>query len=155
MNQLQTGAFIAAKRKEKNMTQADLAEKLNVSNKTVSKWETGKCMPDYAVIQNLCSVLGITVSELMDGEEADKNSVRVYDEEQILDLIRRTQNLENQRNSMVGVILTVLGIALLALSFTIGGSNFRDFISGMFLGMSIVIMIVGLVVAARGMAKQK
>ena len=50
MNQLTTGKFIAHKRKEKNFTQEQLAEKLGVSNKTVSKWETGKCMPDYSVV---------------------------------------------------------------------------------------------------------
>ena len=72
------------KRREKNMTQAELAEKIGVSNKTISKWENGKCMPDYAVIQSLCEELGITVSELMDGEDASKDSLRTYDEEQML-----------------------------------------------------------------------
>lgn len=68
MNQLITGQYIARKRKEKNMTQAQLAEKLGVSNKAVSKWETGKCMPDYSVVEALCGELEITVAELMDGE---------------------------------------------------------------------------------------
>lgn len=54
MNQLVTGKFISLKRKEKNLTQAQLAEKLGVSNKTVSKWETGKCMPDYSIVKCLC-----------------------------------------------------------------------------------------------------
>ena len=51
MNQQATGKFIAQKRKEKSLTQEQLAEKLGVSNKTVSKWETGKCMPDYSVVK--------------------------------------------------------------------------------------------------------
>lgn len=51
MNQLVTGKFIALKRKQKNLTQEQLAEKLGVSNKTISKWETGKCMPDYSIIK--------------------------------------------------------------------------------------------------------
>ena len=105
MNQMEIGSFIAKKRKEKNYTQAILAEKLRVSNKTISKWETGKSMPDYAVIQNLCSELDISLSELMDAEENESNSIRPYDEEQILELIRRTQNLENQRTSLYGAIL--------------------------------------------------
>lgn len=54
MNQLATGKFISQKRKEKNMTQEQLAEKIGVSNKTISKWETGKCMPDYSVVKSLC-----------------------------------------------------------------------------------------------------
>lgn len=51
MNQLTTGKFISKKRKEKNLTQEQLAEKLGVSNKTISKWETGKCMPDYGFVK--------------------------------------------------------------------------------------------------------
>ena len=68
MNQIATGKFISRKRKEKNLTQEQLAEKLGVSNKTISKWETGKCMPDYSVVKTLCEELEITVAELMDGE---------------------------------------------------------------------------------------
>ena len=64
MNQLTIGKFIALKRKEKNLTQEQLAETLGVSNKTVSKWECGKCMPDYGIVKPLCQELGITVSEL-------------------------------------------------------------------------------------------
>ena len=60
------------KRKEQSLTQEQLAERLGVSNKTVSKWETGKCMPDYAVVKNLCGELKVSVSELMDGEEAEE-----------------------------------------------------------------------------------
>ena len=66
MNQKNIGKFIAQKRKEKNLTQEQLAEKLSVSNKTISKWETGKCMPDYSIVEQLCEELGITLSELMD-----------------------------------------------------------------------------------------
>ena len=89
MNQIDTGKFIASCRKEKGLTQAQLAEKLNITDRAVSKWETGKCMPDYAVVKNLCEELNVSVSELMDGEETDDKSIRMYDEEQILDLLRR------------------------------------------------------------------
>lgn len=106
------GRFITKKRKEQNLTQEQLAERLGVSNKTISKWETGKCMPDYAVVKNLCEELNVSVSELMDGEETDDKSIRMYDEEQILDLLRRTQELEKQKVMLTGVILIVMGIAL-------------------------------------------
>ena len=94
MDQLATGKFILRKRKEKNLTQEQLAEKLGVSNKTISKWETGKCMPDYSIVRSLCAELEITVVELMDGEETEEKSVRTYDDVQIMDLLRRTQELE-------------------------------------------------------------
>lgn len=148
MNQLVTGQYIAQKRKEKNLTQAQLAEKLCISNKTVSKWENGKCMPDYSIVENLCKELEITVSELMDGENTDKDSIRVYDDNQIMDLLRRTQELETQKNTLFGVIIIVMGMAMLALSEVIGGSNVRDFISGTFLGMSIGVMLIGIFITA-------
>ena len=149
MNQQATGKFIAQKRKEKNLTQEQLAEKLGVSNKTISKWETGKCMPDYSVIKNLCDELEITVAELMDGECSEEKSVRVYDDEQIVDLLKRTQELEKQKNLLYGVILIVMGIALQSLSHTLGGSNVKDFFSGLLLGISIIEMLVGVYVVGK------
>lgn len=151
MNQLVTGKFIAQKRKEKNLTQEQLAEKLGVSNKTISKWETGKCMPDYAIVKSLCEELEITVAELMDGEVNEEKSVRTYDEDQIVDLLRRTQELEKQKNMLLGIMLIVMGIALLALSYNFGGSSFKDFISGLLMGLSIGEMLVGIYVVARSM----
>lgn len=149
MNQQATGKFIAQKRKEKNLTQEQLAEKLGVSNKTISKWETGKCMPDYSVVKSLCEELGITVAELMDGECAGERSVRGYDDEQIMDLLKRTQDLEKQKNLLYGVILIVMGIALQALSHTLGGSGVKDFFSGLLLGISIGEMLAGVYVVGK------
>ena len=150
MDQIAIGRFIAKKRKEQNLTQEQLAERLGISNKTVSKWETGKCMPDYSIIEPLCAALKISVSELMDGEEAGDKSVRAYDDEQILDLLRRTQELEKQKVMMSGVILIVMGIALQALSHTLGGSDVQDFFAGVLLGLSVVEMLAGIWVVAKG-----
>lgn len=144
MNQVAIGKFISKKRKEKNLTQEQLAEKLGVSNKTVSKWETGKCMPDYSVVKSLCDELEITVAELMDGEDADAKSVRTYDDEQIMGLLKRTQELEKQKNLLYGILLIVMGIALSALSNTLGGSNVKDFFSGLLLGLSVGEMLAGI-----------
>lgn len=152
MNQLTTGKFISQKRKEKNLTQEQLAERLGVSNKTISKWETGKCMPDYAVVKSLCDELEITIAELMDGEETEEKSVRAYNEEQVMDLLKRTQELEKQKNLLYGILLVVMGIALQALSHTLGGSDVKDFFSGLLLGLSIVEMLVGIHVVGRSMA---
>ena len=154
MKQIAIGNFIEKKRKEQNLTQAQLAEKLGVSNKTVSKWENGKCMPDYGVIQPLCTELGVTVSELMDGEEQAPDSIRAYDDEQILDLLKRTQALESQRETLVGILLIVMGMALGAMSFTLGGSDVKDFFSGLMMGLSCATMLVGVFVAVRSIAKR-
>ena len=154
MNQQFTGKFIAHKRKEKNLTQEQLAEKLGVSNKTVSKWETGKCMPDYSVVKTLCDELEITVAELMDGEASDEKSVLTYNEEQIVDLLKRTQNLEKQKNLLYGILLIMMGIALQALSHTLGGSNVKDFFFGLLLGISIAEMVAGVYVVGKIMANR-
>ncbi len=154
MNQVAIGNFIGKKRKELNLTQAQLAEKLGVSNKTVSKWENGKCMPDYGIIQPLCAELGISISELMDGEEQPQDSIRAYDDSQILDLIKRTQALESQRTTLGGVILIVLGIAICALSFSFGGSDVKDFVSGVMLGISCGAMLAGVYIVGSSLAKR-
>lgn len=150
MDQIAIGNFISKKRKEQNLTQEQLAERLGVPNKTISKWETAKCMPDYAIVKKLCEELKVTISELMDGAENDEKSVRVYDEEQILDLLRRTQELEKQKIILTGVILIVMGIALQALSHTLSGSNIKDFFAGVLMGLSIVEMLAGVYVVVMG-----
>ena len=149
MNQTAIGGYIARKRKEQNLTQEQLAEKIGVSNKTISKWENGKCMPDYSIIEQLCKELSVTLSELMDGEDAAEDSVRVYDDEQILDLLRRTQELERQKDILCGFVLIVLGIACSALSSTTGGTDVQDFASGILMGLSVVEILAGIVVAGK------
>lgn len=75
MNQTAIGEFIAKCRKEKKLTQAQLAEKLNITDRAVSKWETGKSMPDSSIMLELCDILGITVNELLSGEKIDMVSL--------------------------------------------------------------------------------
>ena len=151
MNQTAIGRYIARKRKEQNLTQEQLAERLGVSNKTISKWENGKCMPDYSIIHQLCDALHVTLPELMDGEDAAESSVRTYDDAQILDLLRRTQELERQKGILYGVALITLGIASSAMSGTVGGTDVRDFISGILMGLSIAEMLAGVWVVGKQM----
>ena len=151
MDQKKTGEIIRDLRMAKKLTQAQLAEKLGVSNKAVSKWETGKCMPDYSVVEALCGELEITVAELMDGENAADGSIRAYDDAQIVELLRRTQELERQKNIIYGVLLIVMGIALQAVSHTIGGTDVKDFVSGVILGISIAVMLIGIYCTGRSL----
>ena len=115
-----------------------------MSNQTISKWENGKCMPDYSIIQTLCDALGVTLPELMDGEDAADSSVRVYDDAQILDLLRRTQELERQNGILYGLVLIVLGIACGAISKTTGGTDVQDFVSGVLMGLSVAEILAGI-----------
>lgn len=154
MNQTTIGSYITKKRREKNLTQEQLAEKLGVSNKTISKWENGKCMPDYSIIEQLCKELSVTLSELMDGEDATEDSMRVYDDEQILDLLRRMQELERQKNILYGIILIVLGIACNAMAGTVSGSEVQEFIFGLLTGLSVAEILAGIVVVGKSVLKR-
>lgn len=142
MNQIIIGKFIAQKRKEKNLTQEQLAEKIGVSNKTISKWETGKCMPDYSIIEILCQELNITLAELMNGEE-DEKSIHTYDNEQIIEMIKEMQNLKNIKTLISGFFLIIMGGVMFVLSQIFGGTNVQDFLSGFLLGISIPNMLIG------------
>ena len=138
MNQKQIGRYIAEKRRIKNLTQAQLAEQLGISDKTVSKWECGRSMPDYALIQPLCETLDISVSELIEGKEASLH------ERQLMELLRRTQELERQNGILHGVIMLIFGIALQALAPHFVGSPMQDLLSGIILGLSVGILLLGI-----------
>lgn len=81
MNQEKIGRFIAENRKAKKLTQEGLAEKLGISNKSISKWENGNCLPDSSLYQPLCKILDISINELFAGEklnDADKKEANEY-----------------------------------------------------------------------------
>ena len=92
MDSIKTGQFIAQIRKEKEMTQRQLAEELFISDKTVSKWETGKGMPEVSLMLPLCEVLGISVNELLCGERLSEENYKERAEENIVNLISEKQN---------------------------------------------------------------
>ena len=145
MDQHHIGNFIGTKRREKNLTQEQLAERLGVSNKTVSKWENGKCMPDYSVIELLCKELEITLAELLDGEEKEPNSIRVYDEVQVKALLGKIQKMEKNYKYAFGVLMIVIGFLSLILVSLFGGSNFEDFISGCLCGLGFGLVVSGII----------
>lgn len=155
MNQTAIGSYISKKRREKNLTQEQLAEKLGVSNKTISKWENGKCMPDYSIIEQVCRELSVALPELMNGEDAAESSMWVYDDEQILDLLRRMQELERQKWILYGIILVVLGLACSAMSATASGSEVQGFVSGLLMGLSAAEILAGIVIAGKSILKRQ
>lgn len=108
MNQTEIGKFIAGCRKEKKLTQAQLAEKLNITDRAVSKWETGKSMPDSSVMLELCEILGITVNELLSGKEIDMESYEKKADENLIALKKKDEN-----NMTGNVIISILFSAAL------------------------------------------
>lgn len=106
MNQMDTGKFIASCRKEKGLTQAQLAEQLNITDRAVSKWETGKCMPDSSIILELCGILDITVNELFSGERIETDNYEEKVKENLIALKRKDENNRN-RNAIISIIYTI------------------------------------------------
>ena len=114
MNQTEIGKFIAKCRKEKKLTQAQLAEKLNITDRAVSKWETGKSMPDSSIMLELCEILGITVNELLSGEEIDMESYEKKSDENLISLKRKDEN-----NMTRNVIISMLFSATLLIGIMV------------------------------------
>ncbi len=106
MNQTEIGKFIAKCRKEKKLTQAQLAEKLNITDRAVSKWETGKNMPDSSIMLELCEILGITVNELLSGEEIDMEYYEKKADENLIALKRKDEN-NMTKNVIISILFSV------------------------------------------------
>ena len=112
MNQIKTGTFIAECRKKKNLTQAQLAEKLNITDRAISKWETGKAMPDSDIMLALCDILGISVNELLCGEIIDMTQR----DEQLNDLIfQMAKNEERYHKRLLYSACVIVTTSLAAL----------------------------------------
>ncbi len=87
MNQIKIGKFISECRKEKKLTQSQLAEKMNITDKAVSKWENGKSLPDISLLLPLCEILGISLNELFIGEHIPNDKLKEKTDEVLLDMI--------------------------------------------------------------------
>lgn len=106
MNQEKIGKFIQQKRKEKKLSQMEFAEKLGVSNRTISKWENGYGMPDYSMINDLCSLLDISINELLSGEELSTDNYQKKLEENIFNTIDYNNKIRNKK--IIKLILIIL-----------------------------------------------
>ena len=105
MNQEKIGGFIAALRKGKKLTQEDLANKLNINSRSISRWETGKCMPDLSLLIPLSRELGITVNDLMNGEILDKKDYQESFENNIVKTISQVNKSNRNWNILYNAIL--------------------------------------------------
>ncbi|MCR5632050.1 MAG: helix-turn-helix domain-containing protein [Eubacterium sp.] len=91
MNQEKIGRFISELRKEKGMTQANMADKLGITDRAISKWETGKSMPDSSIMLELCNLLSINVNELLKGERISMDRKDSVSEELLLELKKENE----------------------------------------------------------------
>ena len=117
MDQIKIGKFIASKRKEQNLTQAQLAEKLGITDRAVSKWETGKSLPDASIMLELCEMLGITVNDLLCGEVVSMENYNEQMEKSMIEMFRQKEQSYKRLLIMeivVGLTSTIFLFAMLA-----------------------------------------
>ena len=121
MDQVKIGRFIAERRKAVHLTQMQLAEKLNITDRAVSKWETGKSMPDVALMPQLCGLLGITINDLFNGEVIVMENYREKSEMLLMELARQKETADKKLLSLeiiIGIFSTIILIgAVLAASY--------------------------------------
>lgn len=147
MDQIKTGKFISQMRKEKGLTQREVADILNISDKTVSKWETGNGLPEVSLMLPLCETLGISVNELLLGEKIAEKEYKQKAEEVIMDLIKERE--ENKKKVILSVavalntILSSLTIILLS-----GLLQMEEWLRILLIVIGLVVMLSGLFVAA-------
>lgn len=118
LNQEKIGKFIAERRKNQNMTQRQLAESLGVSDKAVSKWETGKSMPDNSLLMELCASLEINVNELLSGEKLSDDNYLGKAEENMANLIGQTEK-EKKKHAQTVISAALGAVALFVILFFI------------------------------------
>lgn len=117
MEQAKVGKFIAECRKNKNMTQAELAEKLNITDRAISKWETGKGMPDSSIMLELCNELDISVNELLSGEVIKMENYNQKAEENLLEMKKQKEETDREMLRLEIVIGYISTITFLVLVF--------------------------------------
>lgn len=149
MNQDKIGKFIAECRKEVGLSQAALGEKLGITDRAVSKWETGKSMPDVSIMLELCELLNINVNELLTGERLSMENYKQKAEENLLEL----QKQEEINNKKLLSLETVIGytssvaflVMIFAASFAVENTWWR--IALILIGMAI--FVVGIIYAIK------
>ena len=137
MDQIKIGRFIAERRKLKNLTQAQLAEKLNITDRAVSKWERGKSLPDSSIMLELCEIFEITVNDLLCGEvvSVDENNKDL--EKRLLEIIKEKESADKRLLVFEGVYCAVSIMTLIALIIVAMIAPLEE-------GMRTLIIIIGM-----------
>ena len=143
MDQIKIGKFIQDRRKEKKLTQSELAEKLNITDRAISKWENGNCMPDVGTMQELCEILSISVNDLFSGEKVDMKNNEKKLEENLLEMTRLKEEKDRQLLKLEIVIGYTASISFLVLIFVASFVEMQTWIR-------ITLIIIGLVIFIYG-----
>ncbi len=143
MDQVKIGKFIAECRKKANLTQMQLAEKLGITDRAISKWETGKSLPDSSIMLELCGTLGITVNDLLSGEVVTMDNYNKNLENNLLEMVKQKEQADKRLLSaevFIGITATVVLFALIFLAAFVQMST----------GLRISLMVLGFVLFFAG-----
>ena len=148
MDQEKIGKFIATCRKEKGLTQAALAEKLGITDRAVSKWETGKSLPDASIMMELCELIGTNVNELLTGERIAMEDYMKKAEESLLEMQAKAEKADKNLLRMefiMGIVLIPVFVVLAKISemFTAQGEVFTG--NALLVLSYVVIVVFGIV----------
>ena len=146
MDQIKIGKFIAEERKVKKYTQRELADKLSISDKTISKWERGNGFPEVSLLLPLCNELEITVNELLSGERLQAMDYKKKAEENMVNLVKEAQESKKKiiMSAMVGVLVIVAAVPLFVVA---GMFEMQVWTRVLLMGIGFVIMVMGIAIA--------
>ena len=143
------GKFISSKRKVKNLTQAELAEKLNITDRAVSKWECGRSLPDSAIMLELCELLEISVNELLTGEELEMNTYNEQAELNLIELKKQKEESDKRLLTMEIVIGIIGSMFLFTLVFIASFLDIEAWLRILFIVLGFVVFIVTIMFAVK------
>ncbi len=149
MDQIKIGKFIAECRKKNNLTQMQLAEKLNITDRAISKWENGKAMPDSSIMLELCNELKISVNELLSGEVIEMNNYNEKIEKNLLDMVKQKELADKRLLTMEIVIGALSSIILFVLMFVASFVEMADWTRILLIIAGIVPFIIGILYAIK------
>ncbi len=146
MDQIKIGKFIAEERKAKKYTQRELADKLSISDKTISKWERGNGFPEVSLLLPLCNELEITVNELLSGERLQAMDYKKKAEENMVNLVKEAQESKKKiiMSAMVGVLVIVAAVPLFVVA---GMFEMQVWTRVLLMGIGFVITVMGIAIA--------
>ena len=149
MDQIKIGKFISECRKKNNLTQMQLAEKLNITDRAISKWENGKAMPDSSIMLDLCNELKISVNELLSGEMIEMKNYDKSVEKNLLDMVKQKEEADKRLLTLevfIGVLVTII---FLSLVFVASFVNMKDWIRILLIVVGFIPFIIGVLFAIR------
>lgn len=146
MDQAKIGAFIAEMRKNKKLTQRQLAEQLNISDKTISKWECGNGLPEVSLMLPLCEILEINVNELLSGEKLSKDNYHEKAEENMMNLL--VEKAESKKRLIISFITAITGVITLTIFVLLAGyTELNMLIKILLIVYGIIVIILGIGIA--------